>query len=56
MIGREVAHGIGCASVTGEREGLAAAAAEIQFATRAAQHLPSLLESDIELVSGSALI
>src|SRR5438067_9678675 len=36
MIGREVAHGIGCASVTGEREGLAAAAAEIQFATRAA--------------------
>ena len=36
MIGREVAHGIGCASVTGEREGLATAAAEIQLATRAA--------------------
>jgi len=32
MIGREVAHGIGRAGVTGERECLATAAAEIQLA------------------------
>src|SRR5262249_136216 len=36
VVGREMAHGIGCASVTGEREGLAAAAAEIHPATRPA--------------------
>jgi len=36
MSGRKVAHRIGCASVTGEREGLAAAAAEIHLAARAA--------------------
>src|SRR6266511_4954469 len=36
MIASEVTHRVGCAGVTGEREGLAAAAAKIQLATRAA--------------------
>src|SRR5215831_10689320 len=37
MVGSKVTHRIGCAGVTGEREGLAAAAAEIELATRAAR-------------------
>src|SRR6476619_4433364 len=36
MVGSEVTHRIGCGGVAGKREGLAAAAAEIQLATRAA--------------------
>ena len=35
MVGSEVVHRVGCAGIVGEREGLAAAAAEIQFAARA---------------------
>ena len=34
VVGSEVAHRVGCADIAGEREGLAAAAAEIQLATR----------------------
>src|SRR5262249_5638129 len=37
MAGSEVTHGVGCFGVAGEREGLAAAAAEIEFAPRAAR-------------------
>ena|SRR5215469_1726875 len=36
MIGREVAHRIGCAGIAGERKGLAATAAEVELPTRAA--------------------
>jgi hypothetical protein len=36
VVGSEVAYRIGCGGVAGEREGLAAAAAEIQLSTRAA--------------------
>jgi hypothetical protein len=36
VVGREVAHRIGCGGIAGEGEGLAAAAAEIELAARAA--------------------
>src|SRR5262249_40995498 len=36
-VGRKMTHGIGCTGVAGEREGLAAAAAEIELSPRAAR-------------------
>src|SRR6266446_10100738 len=37
LVGSEMAHRIGCGGIAGEREGLAAAAAEIELATRTAR-------------------
>jgi hypothetical protein len=41
VVGSEVAHRVGCTDIAGEREGLAAAAAEIQLATDNSRTAPS---------------